>query len=146
MEISTLSIARTAGSPSSLWGGDPGVSRLVVVVSTIPVTTQGYGFIAYGVDPEHADPEHDTPVFARLVQVGGLGEFFKFLIEGTEPGQSGNLNPFFPDIAPNSVDIITVQPPPPGPKVDVVFSYASAVRSDETLAELGESAPAPTAS
>jgi hypothetical protein len=137
MRFSTLSIARTSSSPSEFWGN---AQRLVIIVATTDVADV---LVAYGVDPEHGvGPEHSQQVFETSVWANQLGSFFKFLVDGNPGAGAGGrfesvaLGGITPD--PNSVDVPAQQPPPPGPKAQVVLTYAAAVRSGESLAEVGE--------
>ena len=123
------------------------MTRLVVVVTTTTYQSRDY-LIAYGIDPQHVNPVSDTLVFERLLPIDGLGEFLRVLIDG-EPAVPAvdevEADPVLADLAndsngeviANSVDISNPPTPTPGPKVAVLFAYASAITSDTALAELG---------
>jgi hypothetical protein len=140
MELSTLSIKRTSSSPSDFWGN---AERMVVIVATTDVPNV---LVAYGVDPDRNQKVFETSVFTNQ-----LGTFFKFLIDGqavvrTPSARTAGAR----DAAALAstpvplLDIPAQQPPPTGPKLQVVLTYASAVSSDESLAELGEQDAATT--
>ena len=150
MAFSTLSVARTKNSPPLLWGD---ATRLVVVVTPTSIDSTDY-LIAYGIDPQRVDPVTDTPVFERLLPSDGLGEFFRYLINGqSDEGDATTIanDPLLATLAKsgrvdaNSVDISNPPTQPPGPKVSVLFAYASSITTDTSLAELSGSAPAAAA-
>jgi hypothetical protein len=146
MEFSTLLVARTETSPTSLWGDLPLGARLVVIVAATRVDLTDY-LIAYGIDPRRLDPANNTPVFERLLPIDGLGEFFRYLINGEsrEAGDAAAIaaDPLLTELAQrgrvigNSVDISNPPTPTPGPKVAVLFAYAGSITTDTSLAELG---------
>jgi hypothetical protein len=66
---------------------------------------------AYGVDPDHLDPDVDTIVFAKSMPIGELGAFLALIIDNDG----------------NAVDIPVPQPPPQGPRLRALFAYARAI-------------------
>lgn len=146
MEFSTLSVTRPNNPPLVLWGKAP---KLIVVVALTRYNTADF-LLAYGIDPQHVDPEHDTPVFERLLPVDGLGEFLRTLVGG-EPGMlaADEVDPVMTmlqeqlggEIIANSVDVTNTQPPPPGPKLSVLFTYTTSITKVESMAESGGTEP-----
>jgi len=113
-----LSVARGRNSPEKLWGQK--AARLVVVIATH--SDGSPGLFAYGVDPEDG-----ALLFAHSFAEGGLGEFLRFVVDGSQHHAFSNAVEY-----PN--------PPlePPGPKANVVIHYAQAVRADEVLAQVSD--------
>ena len=139
MTLSTFALIRPFRLDPALellWGS---AGQLVVVVSPSP--DEPDFLIAYGIDPEHVNPEVDMPVFERMLRSDGLGVFLSVLVGGPD-FSSGDVDPTLlgfsgegsgPVIA-NAVDVSNSQPPAPGPKLTVVFALASSIADDHSLA------------
>jgi hypothetical protein len=136
MELSTLSVSRTQKSPV-FWPQK--FSRLVVVISTTTYRSTAC-LIAYGVEVK---PHVDTVVFERLLPEASLGDFLKALVDDESPGDTlsadwyawENTVGLSGDPIAYSVDITHQLPPPDGPKMTVVLTYASTVSISQMLAE-----------
>jgi len=107
----------------------PNLTRLIVIVEKCDGSDES--LIAYGVVPDHLDPDRGQPVFARRLAADELGAFLERIVNGNDPdsaAERGGLS--------RSVDTPVDQPPTTGPKIRVVLRYASTLRNDELVAQV----------